>query len=81
MAQFLLIISIINQLFPLIIQTVQAVESAFPQSGQGAAKLEIVRNVLQSAFGTLQLAETNFEAVWPAINAVITGVVKLKTKA
>lgn len=80
MVQFLAIIHLVAQLFPVIISTIKAVEDAFPQGGQGAAKLEMVRNILQSAFGAFQQTETSFESAWPAINAVITGAVKLLTK-
>jgi len=41
---------IILKLFPLILAAVQAVEQAIPLPGQGNKKLELVRDVLKSAY-------------------------------
>lgn len=81
MAQFLLIIQIINQLLPLLIQTVRTIEDGFPQRGAGQVKLDMVRSVLETGFSVLQTGQTTFDAVWPALDAVITGIVKLQKSA
>ena len=78
MTQFLAIINIINVLFPIVLQTIATVERAFPQAGQGPVKLELVRSVLEQAFTSLNTAEASFATVWPAMNAVIGGIVKLQ---
>lgn len=80
MAQFLLIIQIVSQLIPLAIQIIASVEAAFPQGGNGQVKLEMVRGVLQAGFEGMKTTQTTFDAVWPALNSVITGIVKLTTK-
>lgn len=76
MAQFLAILSLINQLFPLVIQTVRTVEAAFPQSGIGATKLEMVRGMLEHAYSQTQTAETTFDKLWPMLSVMIGGIVK-----
>jgi hypothetical protein len=78
MTQFLLILQLVNQLFPLLIQTVRAVEAAFPQSGQGAAKLDLVRSTLESSYATVTASTVAFESLWPTLSAVVAGLVKLQ---
>jgi len=49
---------IILKLFPLILAAVQAVEQAIPLPGQGNKKLELVLDVLKSAYdGSTDLAK------------------------
>jgi nitrate/nitrite-specific signal transduction histidine kinase len=43
---FLSILKLVVQLLPLVIQAVKAAEEAIPQSGQGAAKFQFVRELL-----------------------------------
>ena len=76
MAQFLAILTLINQLFPLVIQTVRTVEAAFPQSGAGPVKLEMVRGMLEHAYSQTQSAETTFDQLWPMLSVMIAGIVK-----
>lgn len=75
--QLLSVLKTLISLFPLIIQAVQAIESAFPQGSQGAAKLDAVKGVIQSAYGAVQNVEQPFESMWPAIQGVVSTVVTL----
>lgn len=45
---YLVILKLIVQLLPLIIDSVKAVEAAIPTSGQGSAKLEAVKGIVMS---------------------------------
>lgn len=71
------ILKTILSLFPLIIQTVQAVEAAFPAAGQGSAKLDAVKNTIASAYSIASNAEHTFEAIWPALSSVVSTIVSL----
>jgi hypothetical protein len=60
---------IILKIFPLVLAAVQAVEKAIPLPGQGNKKLELVLDVLKSAFdGSADL--TN-EFSWDKLVAVV----------
>ncbi len=67
----LAIIQVVRQLLPEIIALVGDVETALPASGQGAQKLDIVKNVLQTSLGDLTGFSVTFDALWPTVQAVI----------
>ncbi len=71
------VVSIVTKLLPDTIKFVQTLEEAVPVKGQGAAKLEVLKGLLQGTFETVQQAETTFEQVWPGLSKVVTGLVKL----
>ena len=75
--QALQTIKLILGLLPLILDTVKAIEAALPASGQGAAKLALVRETLQAGFQVATDSVATFEQVWPAIERVIGSVVGL----
>ena len=72
MQRFIMIMSIVAQMFGIIATTIKAVEAALPEPGQGGKKLEIVRAALESAFDKVENAGVTFNDVWPTINTVIT---------
>lgn len=45
---FLTILKLVVQLLPLVLESVKAAEAAIPQSGQGSAKLQFVKDLLTS---------------------------------
>ena len=69
--QFLTIIKTIISILPLIIQAIDALEAAFPVSGKGAAKLDVVKTVLQ---GSVEVAEDvdngQFDKLWAVVSKV-----------
>jgi hypothetical protein len=71
------VLTLVSQLFPLLIQIVQQVEQAFPQGGNGANKLEMVRSGLESAFKNYTEAKVTFDQTWPTLKVFIDGAVKL----
>lgn len=77
MQYFILIWQTINHLFPLIIQTVQVIETAFPSGGQGKAKLELVRGALESAYKAESDVQLKFEQLWPTLEKVVAGIVNV----
>ena len=79
--QFLTIVKTIITLIPLLIQAITAIEQAFPQSGQGASKLEAVKATLQGAADVSADMAGQFETIWPVIQKVIGSVVSLANAA
>jgi hypothetical protein len=61
-------LKMIIDLFPLMIQTIKAVEDAIPGTGKGEAKLAMVRGVLESV-------DLGTASIWPAIEKVIAAIV------
>jgi hypothetical protein len=53
------------------------VEQAVPASGQGAAKLDMLKNMLQQAYANFSTLTVTFEQVWPMLTPVITGLVAM----
>lgn len=58
------------QILLTVIELVKVVEKLIPEGGQGAAKLELVRKMLEEAVGTVQ-------DIWPSIEKAISLFVKL----
>lgn len=77
--QFLTIIKTIISILPLVIQAIDAIEAAFPVSGKGAAKLDVVKAVLQ---GSVEVADDvdngQFDKIWVVISKVISAVVAMR---
>lgn len=71
------IIKLILTLLPTIIEAVRAIEAALPASGQGAAKLALLRETLAAGFSVVGDAVTSFESVWPALEKTVGAVVGL----
>lgn len=75
--QYIQILKLVLTLFPLLVETVKAIEAAIPQGGQGQAKLEAVRVVLESAYKTANDATVAFEALWPMLSQTVTAIVAM----
>jgi len=65
-------VKLVVALTPALIDAIQTVERALPQSGQGASKLALVRSMLEGVFNAYTEAVDSFEDIWPALNKVIT---------
>lgn len=74
---FIEIFKLILSLFPLIINAVKAIEAAVPQGGAGAAKLEAIREMLNTSYEASNKAYGAFEQVWPILKGVVESIVKL----
>ena len=77
MAQIIAILTLINQLLPLIRQSVAALEDLFPQAGTGAAKKALLNGILDSAVAGSATLQTTLAAAAPAISLVIDAVAAL----
>lgn len=62
-------------LWPLAIQFVEQVELLLPESGNGAAKLQMVKTWLKAAYESIEGLSTTFDDVWPTIERLIEALV------
>ena len=62
------------QMILTIIELVKIVEKMIPESGQGANKLTLVRQLAEQAIGDIS-------AMWPQIEALVAAFVKLSNVA
>lgn len=61
-------LKMIVQLLPILIQLVKTAEQALPETGQGAAKLEMIKQIL-IAF------DEGIPAIWPLVSQAIAAIV------
>lgn len=67
----------IVSLLSTIIQAIQILEVALPETGQGAKKLEALKSIVQSAYSVANDTSLAFESLWPAISTVVSGLVSM----
>lgn len=65
----------IAAVWPAVDAFVKQVESAFPGGSAGAAKLAAVKSYLETAWGTVEGVVTDFESVWPTLQALVGALV------
>ncbi len=58
----------ILQLVPALIELIKATESAIPGSGNGAAKLSMIRQIMEAAYDGIS-------EMWPVIEKIISAIV------
>lgn len=75
--QYITMIKIVLSLLPLIIDAVKAIEAAFPQGGNGAAKLDALRAMIEAGYKAGSDAVLSFDALWPTLQTAISSVVSL----
>ncbi len=61
----------LTALMPVIITLVRTAEENLPIPGQGAAKLQLVRETLESFFEGVQDAAVDFADIWPSVQRFI----------
>lgn len=67
-------------LLPTLIEAIKAIEAAVPQGGQGAAKLDAVRAIIQSGYNVASALTPSFEQLWPVLSGIAGAVVTLFNK-
>lgn len=75
--QYITIVRTVLALLPAIIEAIKAIEAAIPGTGNGKAKLEAVRQILEAASALAGEATNQFAALWPALSAAIGAMVAL----
>ena len=77
MNNFIQIMKLVVMLLPMIVEIVRAVETAMPEKGQGAAKLEAVRVMVESVYKVASDSMPAFEQVWAAAQGIVAATVSL----
>lgn len=75
MEKFINLARLLLSIFPMILQAVRMVEEAMPDSGKGAAKLAMIRELIEAAYTTSGSVLGAFGEIWPAIERVVASVV------
>lgn len=72
---YLAVIKTVLAMLPLVIQAIQALEAAMPGSGNGSAKLAVIKETLSSAYKVSTDAVGTFDQLWPVLQTMIGAVV------
>ncbi len=75
--QFLAIIKLVMQLLPIVIEAIKAIEDAFPVGGAGKAKMEVIKNTVESAYQVAGETTHAFETIWTPLSTMASAVVGL----
>lgn len=62
------------KLLPVAISLATTIQAAIPDS-PGSVKLTAVKTALTTAISTEQAVQTEFEAVWPIVSSLLSGVI------
>ena len=71
MNQFIEVARMIANLLPVIIQIIRAIEEQVPESGKGAEKLGLARELIQVAYDSATDLSASFDEIWPMVNKII----------
>jgi hypothetical protein len=85
MGQLFIIIGLLNQYLPAVIQTVKSVETMFPDAGSGKSKLDMVISILNDAHDVTNSVappgqQISFGTILPALTNIIGHVVSFFNK-
>jgi hypothetical protein len=75
--KFLAAARLIISLMPMLIAAIKSAEEIFPESGNGATKLALVRGMIESAYATAGDTESTFDEAWPAIKRAVDSIVAI----
>lgn len=73
--QYIIYVRVVLSLLPALIDAIKAIEAAFPASGQGSLKLELVRSIVEQAYNAGIGALAKFEDIWPVLQKTIASLV------
>lgn len=78
--KYLEMIKLALALLPILYSAVDQIEDMFPQGGNGQQKLEMVKNIIQSAMTVSEFGVNGFNTVWPMLASMVGGIVAMKKK-
>lgn len=73
--QILQLIKLLLSILPLIIEVVQAIETALPQGTKGQTKLALVQDTVKTAYDAVNQTSTTYEQVSPLVTQIVSNVV------
>ena len=65
----------VSALWPLAIQFVEQVELLLPAPGNGATKLQMVKEWLKAAYESIEGLSITFDEVWPTLERLIAALI------
>ena len=77
MTQIINLIKLVLSLIPAIVSAIQGIEAAFPQSGNGPTKLDIIKTTLQNTYTVADNTMPAFEDLWTKLSGVVSGIVAI----
>ena len=78
--KYLTLLRLAFSMLPIIHTAVDQIEDMFPQGGNGAQKLAMVKNIIESAMNMSELGSNAFTTLWPMIASIVADIVALKKK-
>jgi hypothetical protein len=69
------------KILPLAINLIKSIEEQWPDAGQGAHKLELLKAAIEAIMPQLEIALETLETLWPAVVAFATKAVALFNKS
>lgn len=77
MAQILNLLKLVLSLIPSILDIMSKLETLLPESGQGAAKLDVIKTAIQSTYTVADKSMPAFEDLWVTVSKVVSGIVAI----
>lgn len=75
--QFIAALKLALTLMPILIDLIKQVEALFPSGGQGQQKLNMVKNLLQSAYAVGNDLGISFDQMWAAAQPLVAAAVAI----
>lgn len=73
--KYLTLLRAIIALIPILTDAIRHVEAVLPGSGHGAAKLALVRHILETGYTGANDAVTSFAELWPSLASIADTIV------
>jgi hypothetical protein len=73
--KFIAAARLIVALMPILVAAIKSAEELFPEGGNGATKLALVRGLIESAYATASDTEATFDEIWPTLKRAIDSIV------
>lgn len=77
---FFTILKTLASLLPLLLQIINSLETALPETGNGPKKLSALKTIVQSAYSVATDTGVAFEKIWPVIEVAVSGLVTMFKK-
>lgn len=75
---FLSILKLALSLLPIIHDAVDQIEKLFPQGGNGARKLELVKAIIEQVLSVTDTTGATMSLVWPIVSGIVSQIVAMK---
>lgn len=80
MKNFLEIIKTVVMILPSLVSLIEIIEGLFPESGKGAEKLSLLKNIIQIIYEATKAIEVPFNELWTVLQRVVDAIVAVFNK-